>query len=475
MNLPDLRLPWRSRLYLQTALLTLFILAVALFLVAVLLYWKVQAALEQEFDRNLSWQVTSIREAVDPLLLEAAIQFGSRSRSAMYLQKQLDLLSKKHGLKRIVIFDSTLSVIAGSRQEFLPGQIFYELYLDFAELEKLKWVPAVSSKLFQNSQGELVKRAYTRIKAGERTCFLGIEAGSRALVTWKSVRQWFLTITGIILLSGFVVAYFFARSISVPIRKLERSVQKIREGDFHTRVHLQREDEIGHLAQSIETMRQALRRKDERQKAVLAGIAHELKNPLAGIELFAGILARNPSDPQVRQHAEKILRESRHIQKILAEFNEFGRPARAQMTRCDLRQMVQETADLLQDTLQRKHLQLNISGATENVAVHFDESHLRQVLANLLRNAIHFSPENGQITVELRRSGSQVILDLQDEGPGIPPDRAELIFEPFYNTEPNHTGLGLAIVKILLEENKGRIDLLPSRKGAHFRLVFKGA
>src|SRR5262249_1406917 len=134
-----------------------------------------------------------------------------------------------------------------------------------------------------------------------------------------------------------------ARLLTRPIRRLERAAQRIAEGDLQAPVVADSRDEIGRVAETMEAMRAQLHSRDERMQMMLAGIAHEVRNPLAGMELHAGILRDElASDRESLPHVERIERELLHLKTIVNEFLEYARRPKPELRRSDLPMLLNE-------------------------------------------------------------------------------------------------------------------------------------
>jgi len=186
--------------------------------------------------------------------------------------------------------------------------------------------------------------------------------------------------------------------------------------------------------------------------------------------MFASIIANETENEKIKEQAQKVLKESKQIQKIVKEFNEFGKPRSSALQECELKQYILETKELFSKDLESKEINLDLISENSALTISFDPGHLRQILTNLIKNSIQFSPRKGRVRIEISENG-KILLDVKDEGPGISTEKKDLIFEPFYSSVENHTGLGLAIVRNLLEENGGTIQVMNSDSGGWFRLV----
>ena len=466
---------WRSRLYLRTAVLTLLVTFLSLSLIGYLLFWQVSNLLEKQFGENLRNLSFFITESVEPAHLQLIRTMGKRSRSYRTERFNLIKLKEKAGLRRIFIFNENWQSLLDTDSTYFTEQKYFDLYLDQRELSELQSDSVVISDMYEDKAGVFFKRAYTKIISGEDSYFIGIEAGNRFLSSYKNMKRIYVLFSGMIVVFVFFISYFFARTISEPVKKLAQSTREIQQGNLKKEIRLNMDDEIGSLARSMEKMRQSILRKELQQEIVLAGIAHEIRNPLGGIEMFAGIIAEEAENRSIKDQANKILKESHQIQKILREFNDFGKPAKRSEQEINLNEFVHEIVELMQKDLAKKDVRLQLKIDNREMRIHFDPGHLRQILLNLLRNSLQFSRSGGIIRLNVQENKKkQVCLDLMDGGPGIPEDQKEQIFEPFYSSLKDHTGLGLAIVKNLMEENGAVLRLMEAENGAWFRLIFPG-
>ncbi len=197
---------------------------------------------------------------------------------------------------------------------------------------------------------------------------------------------------------------------------------------------------------------------------VATGIAHELRNPLVGIGSTATVLLDElaPNDPMVRE-IEVILSETRRLDRIINQIVDYARPRGMAPTRVDLALLVNEVIKLLKPRLEQKHLSVRTALSPPLRDFRADRDQLRQVLLNVVDNAIDATPEGGtpiEITAhELFRSNRQgTVVHVKDAGAGIPPELLPHVFQPFVTAGKRHgTGLGLAICKNIVESHEGDI------------------
>ena len=215
-----------------------------------------------------------------------------------------------------------------------------------------------------------------------------------------------------------------------------------------------------------------------------AAIAHEVKNPLASIEVMAGVLKRQLStQPEALETLDDIIKEAKMANAIVVEVLEFVRPIQLQVERVGLDEILKDSITLAEGQMRRGAVTIKTHLDRGVPDVLADPHQLRQLFSNLLANA--FEALGGEGHVEIRSvlipdddlSGSdepapQVSIEVRDNGPGISPDDLERIFSPFFTTKPQGTGLGLAIVRKVVDAHDGRIDAVSAPgRGASFKVT----
>ena len=206
-----------------------------------------------------------------------------------------------------------------------------------------------------------------------------------------------------------------------------------------------------------------------------AGLAHEIKNPLAGIQGVLEVL-REESDSEPTRHLYgEMLEELRRVDTILRRLLESARPAPPRLARIDLVRLLSETADLLRPALQRRRVELRVETPQGSPEASLDAAQMRQVLVNLVHNAAEAMPESGgHVVVRAGSVGDEgtLAITVEDDGCGIPADKLDQVFEPFFTTKFTGTGLGLAIAKSLVEQHGGRLEVTSEEeRGTSFAIL----
>jgi signal transduction histidine kinase len=203
-----------------------------------------------------------------------------------------------------------------------------------------------------------------------------------------------------------------------------------------------------------------------------AGLAHETRNPLNIIRGLAQMISKQPDTaPAIQAKSREIIDEADKVAAQLNEFINYSRPREVHRSVLALGSVVSEVVRALNYDLEEKKTRLQIKG--EQLSIEADEQLLRQALFNLLLNAIQAIDEGGEIQVVAeKRSPSEAVLELRDNGPGVPPERRTEIFKPYFTTQKNGTGLGLAVVQQIVLAHGWEIECFPNEPhGAIFRIA----
>lgn len=189
-------------------------------------------------------------------------------------------------------------------------------------------------------------------------------------------------------------------------------------------------------------------------------MAHEIRNPLAGIRGFASLLIRDLKDnPQAQGMAEHIVTGVDTLNHFLSRILHFSRPLSLELKEIDLKAIIEEVLFSVKQNPSFQHVTLSIHFPPGPILIHADADLFQSVLFNLLINAAQAIPEKGNITLSLKITNEQIILIIEDTGVGIPHADLEKIFKPFFTTKPNGNGFGLAEVHRIIEECKGTIHV----------------
>ena len=207
-------------------------------------------------------------------------------------------------------------------------------------------------------------------------------------------------------------------------------------------------------------------------KAVSA-LAHDLKTPLIAIGgLSRSVLKNLEKDGSSRKKIDVIIEETRRLEYMVKEMLDFSRPLELRRSMVDINQVVSQSLAIIADTAQKRRVKVQIYSSQDLSLISFDPPRMKQVLINLLMNAIEASPVGGTVSVHKYQKRRKLIIDVSDSGCGIPIDKKEEIFFPFFTTKEDGTGLGLPIAKKIVEAHGGCLEVLENpERGVTFRVI----
>jgi len=272
-----------------------------------------------------------------------------------------------------------------------------------------------------------------------------------------------------------VLSILLAGAIAGPVRRLADAAEKVRLGiksreeipDFTSRT-----DEIGHLSGALREMTQALYRRIDAIESFAADVSHELKNPLTSLRSAVETLPLARTDDSRGRLLAIIQHDVKRLDRLISDISDASRLdaelARAEARRVDLRKLLTTVVSVANERRRAKDAQIqfdieNPAGEIEAPFMIFGhDSRLGQVINNLLDNARSFSPPDAKVRVALRRLRNDIEMVIEDEGPGIPQDALERIFERFYTDRPEqgfgqNSGLGLSISRQIVQAHRGTI------------------
>jgi len=262
---------------------------------------------------------------------------------------------------------------------------------------------------------------------------------------------------------------FLARRALKPVDQISETARTISESDLSGRIQVDTRDELGRLASTLNQMIERLQRAFKRQQQFTGDASHELRTPLAVIQAESSLaLQRERPADEYRQSLQTITQEADHMSSMIDRLLVLARAdvGREQLAleRVSLGGLVQDVSTDVEILCREKGLGFKLN-QTGEVVVEGDRAMLRQLLLDLLDNAIRYTPKGGTVSVSLRREGRMAVVSVADAGIGIPSEDLPLIFERFYRVDKARSrseggsGLGLAICQRIAEAHGGRIKV----------------
>ena len=270
-----------------------------------------------------------------------------------------------------------------------------------------------------------------------------------------------------------VLSLILANTIAGPMQRLAIAAERVRHS-VKARAEIpdftDRSDEIGHLSGALRDMTDALYNRIDAIESFAADVAHELKNPLTSLRSATETLPIVRDQESRMRLMDIIQHDVKRLDRLISDISDASRLdaelAREDSGPVDLDELLRATVSLYNDIhlddLPEVSLEIERAPGTYPYRIIGHDSRLHQVMVNLIENAISFSPPRGRVTVTARRRGTNIEILIEDEGPGIPPENLERIFERFYTDRPHETfgqnsGLGLNISRQIIAAHGGRL------------------
>ncbi len=282
---------------------------------------------------------------------------------------------------------------------------------------------------------------------------------------------------------GILLAVGVTLLIARPIRQLDQAIRRLGAGEFEGDIRVGGPADLKYLGSRLDWLRQRLIELEQQKRLFLRHVSHELKTPLTALREGSELLVEGtagPLSPGQREIVEILQQKSVQLQQLIEGMLNYHRAqesvGRLEVTAVRFDRVVEQVLDDHRLAVQARGIRADLR--LDPVVLQADEEKLRAVAANLVSNAIKYSPDEGMISLALRREGAEVVFDVRDAGPGIPPEDRDRIFDWFYQGEDIHhgrvrgSGLGLAIAREFVVAHDGRIEVVSDREGgAHFRVT----
>jgi histidine kinase len=273
-----------------------------------------------------------------------------------------------------------------------------------------------------------------------------------------------------------IISIIVSRRIVDPIQSMTDASTGIAAGDYHRRVAIRSEDELGTLARSFNVMAENLEQTEQRRVALIGDVAHELRTPLAVVRSSVEAIADDAVPPDSEQLAE-IQREVARLQRLITDLEDLSRAEAGQihLTKqpTDVAVLIRAATTRLQSQFEDKGVALVVVMPDMLPTIPLDADRIQQVLINLLGNALHYTPSDGRVCINVRlittpatpgrNSDGGVEISVQDTGIGIAQEHISHLFERFYRVDKSRSrlgggsGIGLTIARHVVEAHGGRI------------------
>jgi two-component system OmpR family sensor kinase len=316
------------------------------------------------------------------------------------------------------------------------------------------------------------------------TVSLSIGAGTSILVyLWVVAIEGHGEAAGPILTGGLIalllclgVGFYYARLVSMRVRRIEDAARKVADGDFAARIPVDSSGQLGQLARTFNEMQRRLAELDSARKQFIANASHELRTPIFSLGGFVELL--DEEDPSPEERAEFVRTMRRQIERLtkltgdllnLSQLDAGG--IEMKIASVDLSPLAREVAREFGARAELRGSRLELRTPDRSVVAVADPDRVRQIVRILLDNALTHTPEGASVTVTIYSVNQRAELTVSDDGTGIPQRVQKRIFERFYTADSaGGSGLGLAIARELVQRMNGQIAISSSRRFTAFTL-----
>lgn len=392
-------------------------------------------------------------------------------------------------------FTDELAQLTGlkARLYYREGKNYFDLFSTPGEILALKDLSKQAfhrlekdkkSYYSQEAEGGLYRGLYTPIvdPTGrvEAIMFSGLERrGVQEVLTNQVALFLFISLLGIVI--GVLTGLLLSRIVVRPLQYLRNGVMQLAGQNFHANVPIASNDELGDLAKAFNAMAARLREaRDEQaqrfQKDKLAAmgelsaaLAHEIRNPIGVINTSAALLDKPGDDPEKRAQLTRMIREeSLRVSNLVQDFLQLSRHRQPGFAVIDPAQPMERALEIA--LAGAKPVRVDKQFHHDGVKIKADPGLLQQAWSNIFTNALQaMTGKHGELRLNSSVEDNQVLLSVQDNGPGLPAEIMPRLFEPFFTTKDQGTGLGLTIAYTLTEANGGRLQAAPPEgSGARF-------
>jgi len=471
----------RPRRHLRTRLIAAFLapMLVTLVVGTAVWYWLARQALEEELGLRLIAVAQAAAAGLPVAQVTALVPGDEESRTYRRIKRDLERLRRATGVSRLFVVSLERTALIDTEPGVLPGATLHRLAEDRAELARVFRGRPAASLLFTGRDGALYKTGYAPLAdaSGRAVAAVGADGSAAFFEVLADVRDALVLVglvgAALVVLTGLLVA----GGITRPLNRLVSAARAIGRGRLDQHVPHEGKDEIAFLGRTLEEMRAHLAERDQRMQMMLSGIAHEIRNPLGGIDLFTGLLADElESDEKLCSHVGRIRQELSALTRIVNDFLDYARPSRLDRSDVNPHELMQEVVDLVGGDIDERGVRIEIDMPDGCPDLHVDPELLRRALLNLVLNAVQAVEPGGAVRLGVRPDpDGGVILEVEDDGQGIEPDKLSEVFKAFYTTRAQGTGLGLALARKIVEEHRGEIEINSEvDRGTHVRIHLPG-
>jgi len=349
--------------------------------------------------------------------------------------------------RRIILTDTEGTVVADSDQELLGGR--YAADIPGQPMAPMMGTGTIGQLYISHGESPDINRASLQI-------------------TYRTIGRYFLWAGLLAIAIALLLTFFLSRRILAPVKALTSAARQFGKGDFSRRVDFQGKGEVAELARSFNSMADNLENTERLKRNMVADVAHELRTPLSNLGGYLEAIRDGvikPDEATIRSLSEEASSLSRLVEDLQELSTADAGVIKLIIQQEDISGLIKEAIAALQNKAAAKGLIISAELPDNLPPVNIDSHRVKQVLHNLLENAVAHTGQQGKITVTARTQDDRVYISVADNGEGIPEDDLPVIFERFYRVDKSRTratggsGLGLTIAKRLVEAHGGTIEV----------------
>ncbi len=455
---------WATLAYgqkIRNVLLTYYLTPILLILLAsgAFFYLSAKRGLDEEMEQRLISVALAASYQVHPYQVAALELRDPANLTYHSLLERFNKIRLENQAARIYMFNPRNESLLDTDSGVPVGSTLERNRLNTAEIQQASTGKPTASVLFQGHDGLFYKSAFAPVLDGDRAvAFIGVDASATFFQNLHRLGRR-LAYFGLACIFVIVlVSIIISRKIVVPVQHLVAAAERMGSGDLKDAVSIETQNEIGFVGFVMDEMRKNIVSRDRELQMMLRGIAHEVRNPLGGIELFAGMLEEEVKEIESRKAVARIQHEIKVLKNLVEDFLDFARRSTLQVSRVSLDEFFRDLSVAFQKEIERRSIRFSVS--TDGVKdAEFDVDQMRRVFLNLIRNSLEAVRDGGRIEILAAAENGNVEMRVHDDGAGVSPENLDKLFDPFFTTKEGGTGLGLSFVRKIITAHGGEVRM----------------
>lgn len=451
-------------------------------------FYFARSQLQRQVEERLRTVASTMAVQVNPGYALALEPGDEETELVLTLRTRLARMRDAARVKRVFVLNADRIVL--DTDDPAIGRAYERLDADSAALAAASGDRgATASPLYRSADGTWYMRAYVSLSnpgsasaapesgnpSAAPAAVLGVEAGVTYFDALRLLGKRLVGFGALGAAMTLLVAWIVARTLVRPLRSLEEAAERIAEGEYDSQISVDVGGEVGHLAAAMEQMRDQIVQRDRRMQLMMRGIAHEVRNPLGGIELFAAALYDDlGGDPELRDRVERIRAEIRSIDRLVNDFLAYARTPALNTATVYAADVCRQARTGAESIAEAAGIEIEVHAPTIQFVA--DEEKLRIAIVNLLRNAVQATEPGGVVELVAVQSSDfmaaetprlrpgRVRFAVLDRGHGLSNSNSDL-FEPFVTTKEKGSGLGLALVRQIAVMHGGEAGIASRKDG----------